>query len=341
MSNKFQENEKHQITQLLDGKGLEGHIPEVRCPICDGLRCTEVSVLYDDRYGFPGYFKLLKCNDCGHRFLDAEFTQNDLKKLYTEYYPRSNYDISQFEPHKNISRLKSWITGAKSQAFRWVPPGVKILDIGCGFGEALGYHRSRGCDVYGVEADENILAVAEKYGYQMHVGLFDASNYEKVSFDYVTMDQVIEHVCRPVDFLRDVATVLKPGGLLILSTPNPESWGAIFLQSFWINWHIPYHLHFFSMKSMKMAADMAGFEVISCNNVTHASWMYYQWVHMLTKPPANMPSHFWTSRDMVWKEKFIVKICRLIHYSLFDHILTRIADACNHGDNRVFMLKKI
>ena len=210
-----------------------------RCPVC-GADAVAQQYLYDDRYGYPGIFALLKCKQCGHAFLQGEFPRERLRDLYSNYYPRSTYDLEHYLPYHETGGLKAWLNGERSAAFRWVPREVRVLDIGCGFGESLGYHEKRGCDVYGVEADENIRRVADKFGYKVHVGLFDPGVYEENYFDYVTMSQVIEHVTDPVQTLHGIARVLKPGGTAILSTPNANGWGAKVFGRRWINWHTPY-----------------------------------------------------------------------------------------------------
>jgi len=176
---------------------------------------------------------------------------------------------------------------------------VRVLDLGCGFGESLGYHAARGCDVYGVEADENIRRVVEKFGYKVHVGLFDDRVYEPEFFDYVTMDQVIEHVTDPLLTLRGVARILKSGGKAILSTPNANGWGAKIFGRRWINWHAPYHLQFFSRDSMRIAAEQAGFEVTQVKTITNSEWLFYQWIHLVTYPKLGEPSWFWSPKKMV------------------------------------------
>src|SRR3546814_2155641 len=76
-------------------------------------------------------------------------------------------------------RLRVWWSGLKASAFRWVPRDVTILDVGCGFGEALGYHRARGCGAHGIEADRNILRVAQRHGLNVAAGLFEAACTEE------------------------------------------------------------------------------------------------------------------------------------------------------------------
>src|SRR3546814_9753870 len=135
---------------------------------------------------------------------------------------------------------------------------VTILDVGCGFGEALGYHRARGCDAHGIEADRNILRVAQRHGLNVTAGLFEAACYAPQKFDIVTLDQVIEHASDPAALLRNGHQVLKPGGPAFVSTPNPNGWGAKLFGRRWIHWHAPYHLHYFTRHSMKRLAAKIG-----------------------------------------------------------------------------------
>jgi 2-polyprenyl-3-methyl-5-hydroxy-6-metoxy-1,4-benzoquinol methylase len=296
---------------------------------------------YDDRYGYHGVFPLLKCQNCGHAFLQGEFPTEVLRNLYSNYYPRSKFDLESYQPYKEASGFGAWLDGEKSSTFRWVPCNVRVLDIGCGFGESLGYHQARGCDVYGVEADENIRRVVEKFGYKVHVGLFDPSVYEANFFDYVTLSQVIEHVTAPVQTLRGIAQVLKPGGVAILSTPNANGWGARLFGQRWINWHAPYHLQFFTHRSMQLAAEQAGLVVEKTTTITPSAWLHFQWIHLLSCPPEGNPSVFWM-QDSKWcfMQRIALKLISITARCKINHLATRIFDAMGVGDNRLYFLRK-
>lgn len=312
------------------------------CPICGCSALSTFLNLHDDRYGYPGIFPLLKCADCGHMWLDAHFSSELLSHLYSNYYPRSVLQLEKFQPYQEINRFRSWLNGAKSGAFRWVPRNVKVLDIGCGFGESLGYHQARGCDVYGVDADMNIRRVADKFGFKVHVGLFDPDIYAPNSFDYVTMSQVIEHVTDPVITLRGIAQVLKPGGTAILSTPNASGWGAKIFGARWINWHTPYHLQFFSNRSLKLTAESAGMIVERIETVTSSSWLCYQWIHLLSYPKEGTPSSFWNIKPRnSWKPSILLnKAIMATRLILLPQLLTRFTDSIGCGDNYLIVLKK-
>ena len=311
------------------------------CPICSGDACLAFCDLYDDRYGYPGLYDIFACNSCGHLFLDADFAQAELSNLYTNYYPRRTFDVENYTPHQEARGFRAWLNGNRRSAYLWVPRNVRVLDIGCGFGESLGYHAARGCDVYGVEADENIRRVADRYGFQVQVGVFDPALFQDNYFDVLTMDQVIEHVANPLDVFRGISRVLKPGGLAILSTPNPEGWGSRVFRKKWINWHVPYHLHHFSSASLDICADTAGLVVEARKTITSSEWLYYQWLHLMTCPKEGSPSVFWNQQVRLRDLKTWVKYLPiLLHRLKVNLAITRCMDAMGVGDNRLIFLRK-
>jgi 2-polyprenyl-3-methyl-5-hydroxy-6-metoxy-1,4-benzoquinol methylase len=313
----------------------------MKCPICSSSNSFFLMPAYDDRYGYEGRFFLHQCKECDHKFLHTDFNPDGLKNIYTDYYPRSALSLETYEARKEVRGFRSWLNGERRLAYSWVPENVRVLDIGCGFGETLGYHRSRGCDVYGVEVDENIRRVADKFQFNVHVGTFNPDMYDPGSFDYVTMDQVIEHVTDPLETLRGIARILKPGGLVIISTPNASGWGAKVFGSRWINWHAPYHLHHFSFRSMKSAAGRARLVLEKSGTITSPEWLYYQWNHLVTYPVMGTPSVFWSPKsERSLKQKISMQILSIVHRTGINHLITRLFDALGSGDNYLFIFRK-
>jgi len=311
------------------------------CPICGSAFSSDIGDVHDDRYGYSGYFLLRRCLECSHVYLDAAFTSEKLSELYSDFYPRSSFRLDDYHPHKERTGLMAWLDGTRSSAFRWVPPNVSVLDIGCGFGETLGYHKARGCEVYGVDADQNIRRVADRFGFKVHVGLFNPDNYEPSSFDYVTMDQVMEHVQEPIEMLRGIERALKPGGIAILSMPNVEGWGAKLFQRRWINWHAPYHIQFFSARSMRHGLEKTGLILDRVVTVTSSHWLHYQWLHLLTYPPEGVPSKFWAKNGKYgFSQKMAITLLTLAHRTKVNHLITRAFDMVGMGDNRLYFLRK-
>ena len=218
-----------------------------------------------------------QCRDCKHMFVAGQLTSEQLTDMYSNYYPRTDFNVDDYVPHKEKNGFLYWLDGEEGYAYRHVPKNVRILDIGCGLCETLGYHKNRGCEVYGVEADENIQKIAEQYAFNVEMGLFDAKKYEPESFDYVTMDQVLEHIVDPLMFLKDVNSVLKPGGKLVAAFPNSGALGRFFFGSRWVGWHLPFHRHFYTKHSLGILASQSGYEVEVMKSATPSLSLLLNW----------------------------------------------------------------
>jgi 2-polyprenyl-6-hydroxyphenyl methylase/3-demethylubiquinone-9 3-methyltransferase len=113
--------------------------------------------------------------------------------------------------------------GSARQPFK----GLKLLDIGCG-GGLLSEPMSRlGFDVTAVDASEKNIAVASTHARAQGLDIdFRQGTAEQLAaeqagpFDVVLNMEVIEHVADPGEYLRTTASLLKPGGLMILATLN-------------------------------------------------------------------------------------------------------------------------
>jgi SAM-dependent methyltransferase len=312
------------------------------CPICKNHKFRVFRKgLYDDRFGYPGRFNLVRCRFCNHVFLDAEFTAEEVSRFYTEYYPRRNYDLAKHRPYKKGRPISDWLNGARSAAYYWVPNGVRILDIGCGTGESLGYFKSIGCSAFGVEADENIRKIADRFGYNIHIGMFDSAMYQENSFDYVTMNQVLEHMADPRKVLDGIYGILRPGGTLIVTIPNVFGWGRRMFGKKWINWHIPYHGNFFSKRSMRSLASATGFRIAKAVTVTPSGWLDFQWYHLLTFPNIGETSAFWMPEgNKSFLNTRTAGFIKAVHRFKINHKISRFFDMLNAGDNFIFILQK-
>lgn len=311
------------------------------CPICGSVASSRAHTLHDDRYGYRGEFEQRRCAACGHRWLDWTPGADTLSTLYSDHYPRGERSVEDLRPLSpgRGGRLGAWWRGRRGSAAFWVPPRVRVLDVGCGFGEALAYHRARGCEVHGVEADRNIARVAARHGFDVHVGLFEPARYGEAAFDYVTMDQVIEHAVDPVAMLAGVRRVLRVGGTAVLSTPNAAGVGARVFGRRWIHWHAPYHLHAFTADSLRLAAERANLRLAGLQTVASSEWLSYQWIHLVTAPPNGEPSPFWApgrARGRRWR----IRSLRALHRTGIDHVLTRLADRLGVGDNLIAVLDR-
>ncbi len=105
-----------------------------------------------------------------------------------------------------------------------VPPGSRVLDLGCGDGALLAYLQTeRGCTGYGIEiADENILACTQRGVNVIQLNL-DAglSMFEDHSFDVVLQIDTLQHLRNAATVLTETARVGRVG---IVAFPNFAHW---------------------------------------------------------------------------------------------------------------------
>lgn len=134
-------------------------------------------------------------------------------------------------------------------------PDASWLDFGCGTGGLVEYIRENvGCAAFGYErgwaADQLAIPVLDDGALDKHAG----------TFDVVTAIEVIEHTVEPVDFLRRLRTLLRPGGLLFLTTGNSQPYRHKLERWRYVVPEI--HLSFFEPSTLALALQAAEFQPV-------------------------------------------------------------------------------
>ena len=151
---------------------------------------------------------------------------------------------------------------------------IKLLDIGCYDGHVgilLKNKFGKKCQIYGVDAAPNSVKLALKNGIQAKLcDVTKGISFESNMFDYVFAGEIIEHLYDTDFFLEEIKRVLKPNGILIITTPNFISFGrriyylfgkgAFMEQSFTLPERAAGHIRFFTFDSLKELAMMHNFE---------------------------------------------------------------------------------
>ncbi|MET0380046.1 MAG: methyltransferase domain-containing protein [Spongiibacteraceae bacterium] len=146
-----------------------------------------------------------------------------------------------------------------SYMFIPVAAGKRLLEVGFGGGVTLGLMSARGWLAEGIDFDEAAVANARAKGMTVNAGDIRAQQYPDASFDAIVSSHVIEHLHDPVGFLQECRRVLKPGGQLVLATPNAGSFGRGLFGASWFALDPPRHLLIFTEASLQASAGKAGF----------------------------------------------------------------------------------
>jgi SAM-dependent methyltransferase len=171
--------------------------------------------------------------------------------------------------------------------------GLRVLEVGAGYGDILIYLRERGCETCGTDLSEAAVAKGREYGVDMRLGFLRDVALPRGSFDAAIMCHSLEHVPDPSVEIAELAALLKPGGRLHIAVPNGQ---AVRLDQDGLEWaHLSHPLHFwyFDPRNLARLLNEHGFTpVIGPKTTTrhHAfnAWRY-QFVH---RGPLKATRHF-------------------------------------------------
>jgi SAM-dependent methyltransferase len=171
------------------------------------------------------------CRGCG---LIQQNPQSEPQAVASRYDGRSSSDYLRYEEenqyaYRDLELLALGDIALEREALplfeRAGAEGRKprALDVGCATGALLAALRDLGWDPQGVELSAAQASYGEsRHALPIHPGTLESAAFPAASFDLVHASHLIEHLNDPAAFLGEVARVLAPGGLLVLTTPNAD-----------------------------------------------------------------------------------------------------------------------
>jgi SAM-dependent methyltransferase len=264
------------------------------CPVCSGTDFTDQTWLRDNRTGaFEAPFRVARCLGCGLLGLRPMPTEEELLAGYRRGYgPYARGDGGRRgvnRPANARMRLadamrRSWHVLNGDATIDRIALKGRVLDVGAGQGENVEYLVRHGYQAVGLEPNPLAARVCEEKGLPVLCGTLDSVSLEPETFDTVILSQVIEHLVDPERSLDLVYRLLRPGGTVVIFTPNPQGTQARLFGRNWAHWHVPYHVYLYSPIQLRRLLTQSRFVVKRMATVSPAYWL-------------RMSAHLWRHRS--------------------------------------------
>lgn len=137
--------------------------------------------------------------------------------------------------------------------------GLRVLEVGAGYGDILIYLRERGCEVLGTDLSAAAAAKAQEYGVEVRLGNLKELALPAASFDAAIMCHSLEHVPDPNVELAELRRLLKPGGELHIAVPNGHAVRLAQDGLAFAHLSFPLHFWFFDPESLACLLARHGF----------------------------------------------------------------------------------
>ncbi len=209
------------------------------CLVCGDTNFVPLGVV--DKYS------LLECQQCDLQFLDPAPDEASLNEIYKDYYKA--WDLKHSEKEVSLMKQETF-----SNYFKLITPYItsgNLLDVGCATGELMQIAQSNGFDVYGVEVSPyGVNLCREQFGEDKVIeGNLKFGDFPENFFDIITLSDVLEHIVEPLPFLDALYGILKPGGILMIVTPDTSSVVKKLMGKRWLHYKAE-HIYYYNQKNL-------------------------------------------------------------------------------------------
>ncbi len=245
----------------------------MNCPICENVGNRKIKIKNQDAKA-KELASAFQCRNCSSIFV--EDYQKDRTYLYDETYsPWSedkDYVISSkiYTFKKQLSILLPHIN----------PANKKLLDSGCAKGYLMMAAQELGFDAYGFDISKSAIKEGKKiFGKKLFCGTLEKAKYKKEEFDVITMTDILEHLSEPDKFMKNINRILKKDGLILIITPNSDSFTRKVLGKNWYQYKNE-HIIYYSKKGLTNLLEKNGFKTLLCRANTKTFSLNYTYEYL-------------------------------------------------------------
>lgn len=253
-------------------------VTETRCPICGTLADALdpwLEIPVDVKTGRKiNTGRLVWCKACDIGMMRRAMTPEEVGEAYdiAAYYThgKSHFpDVTPSPIDRVLVKLAYLTDRGRMMDAAWLaqlqPEASRILDIGCGGGDFISSLAGSGRQLFGVEPDPKAREVASSRGVTVEAGTAEAipPGIAAQTFDIILMTHVLEHCADPGRALRNVRSLLAPGGGFYCEVPNCAALHFQTYAEISEMLDVPRHVHFFTGRSLRKLMEQSGLEVVA------------------------------------------------------------------------------
>jgi 2-polyprenyl-3-methyl-5-hydroxy-6-metoxy-1,4-benzoquinol methylase len=222
------------------------------CPLCGSNRREFPFRLHEP-------YRVARCVDCGFHYLYPHLIESAMQEVYRESsyyeggacgYADTSYTAQEFALRSTFRQLlhnlaKRGLTGGD------------LLEIGCGYGYLLDEARLFFDRRVGTDFSPEGAEIARKTGAEVFVGGIEQVP-SQAKFDCLIGTQLIEHVYEPLSFVKRLVDYTRPGGHIVLATPDIGGVLRKLMGRRWPSFKVPEHVLYFDYRTLSSLMLRAG-----------------------------------------------------------------------------------
>ena len=231
----------------------------VDCAICDEDHCQTLLT----RDGFT----VVRCARCGLVYVNPRPEPDVLRAIYEDphYFAGSHWYHDYLGYEQNYRRLfRQVLAILNDESSR----RGTLLEVGCAAGFFLDEARRQEWKVQGLEISPEMSNYGRRVlGLDIQVASVDEAEFDADAFDAVVFCDSLEHFVQPAQTLSESIRILRPGGVLLILSPNISSLLARAMGRRWPHFAVPEHLYYFSPRTLTLLVQRAGFMLLHLRTV--------------------------------------------------------------------------
>ncbi|OBA96502.1 hypothetical protein A5662_17675 [Mycobacteriaceae bacterium 1482268.1] len=244
---------------------------ELSCPACSASGRPKSLVV-------EGRYRLNRCSACATEFFrpDPELGGSADERTISEYWESYKFDVYGSTVVRDAFAAR--YDRVLAEARQHVTPIHSVLDVGCGIGNFLDHAGKVGLEAIGSDVEARAVNASRERGLTAYLANELDEHVPDESVDAVSMWDVIEHLFDPVSVLRAGVAKLRPGGALLIETPDAAFLGRRMLLAIHslsagrVNLTAPMyyweHKVYFTERGLSILLERTGIEVLSVHRET-------------------------------------------------------------------------